>query len=316
MSKVVIVNIILILGLGAAGYATYQRINETAVATQRFVDTERLRADYLEQIPFLRAVPDEHAYQEQLRPFFREYFSQVDELVKRHGLNSDFDDYLISLKRREQAKGGAETAAAIPDLVAGRFLYEEARKVFGPLRDGAYAPALTASDHGMRLDVLPAEVQDEPGGKIVFPVVLWGAQTELREDHATHTQKRVALVGFDAVWKLRDAAGKQVGEMRMADPAARLDYPERYIPFFPPQVVLGQYRIDRVPANVETMELAIDVTTRSSWGSSQPVSFHMKMPVKREWKLAPGEVWEGAEVTERPSEEINPPKPAPASAKK
>src|SRR3712207_8500574 len=64
-------------------------------------------------------------------------------------------------------------------------------------RSGRYVPELTATQRGLRLDVI--SIEQRADGQIVFPVVLWGAQRELREDkrseeHTSELQSRQYLV--------------------------------------------------------------------------------------------------------------------------
>ncbi len=300
MRKSSVVYAIVTVGVLAAALVTYQRVSATTSAVQRSLDMEKLKRGYLERVGWMREGSDAQKFQSDVKLFLASYFADVDALVKKHALNPKFDDYL---RAREQS---AEKAAPVADPAVGRAAFDRVSQTFQAMKEGRYTPLLTATDQGLRLDVVSGDLRSEAGGQVVFPIVLWGAQTEIHEDRASRTQKAVALVSMDATWKLFDAAGKLKGEIHVGNPSLRIDYPERFIPLFPPQMVLGEYRIDRVPAEAETMEMAVDVTARASWGSVRKSSFSWKVPVKREWKLAPGEAWQGAMVTERSEDEINP----------
>jgi hypothetical protein len=301
MRKAGVVYAILIVGILASSITIYQRVSETAAESRRNLDAEKLKNQYLERVAWMRANPEERSYQEDLRPFFRDYFAQVDEHVKRYQLNAKFDDYLTAVARRASQEDKKDVDTTTPKMI-----FERVSQTFTLLKEGRYAPFLTATDRGFRMDIVSDEVRKEGGGQVVFPVVLWGVQRELREDKSSRTQKMAAMAAFDAVWKLYDAKDKLIGEVRGGDPSSRVDYPERYIWAFPPQMMLGEYKIDRVPAEAEKAQLIVDVTLRASWGSTQHATFTYNFPVKREWKLAPGEAWQGATVSERSEEEINP----------
>ena len=46
---------------------------------ERDMAAQRIRADYLERVGWIRSNPDEKSYKEEVNPFFRAYFNQVDE---------------------------------------------------------------------------------------------------------------------------------------------------------------------------------------------------------------------------------------------
>ena len=313
-NKAGIVYLILLAGIFVSSYAIYMRVSETAAEARRAVDAEKLRNQYLERVGWMRTLPDAKTYQDELRPFLRDYFAQVDELVKKYNLNPHFDDFQQSLSKREAAEKSSGSASTDP--TPGKILYDRTALTFTQMHDGQYQPMSTATDKGLRLDIVSADLKREAGNQIVFSLVLWGAQREIREDKGNHTQKMVALVGFDAVWKIYDAKNKLIAEVHAGDPGTRVDNPERFIPVFPPQMLLAEYKMDRIPAEAERMDMTVDVSARASWGSSQHATFNYSMPVAREWKLAPGEVWQGAQESERPQEEIDAKTKPQPSAKK
>ena len=86
----------------------------------------------------------------------------------------------------------------------------------------------------------------------------------------------------------------------------KVDFPERFIQEFPPQIVLGYYPVDRIPAEVKKIEMIFTVASRSPFGGEALGSYRWQLEAPADWKLAPGEKWEGAEESVRPAEEIDP----------
>ena len=135
--------------------------------------------------------------------------------------------------------------------------------------------------------------------------MLWGAQREVREND--QGQKRVLTwADFATTFRLLDDKGKLYGEMSTGNPGMRNDFPERLIAEFPPQTVLGQYELEPVPASVSVMEMLIAVRSHSPTGGDINAQYSWKIPVPDDWKLKAGETWEGATVTTRTEEEIDP----------
>jgi hypothetical protein len=144
--------------------------------------------------------------------------------------------------------------------------------------------------------------------QVRLQLALWGAQRALKDEGKV--RKMMTSASFDTVWKLTDAKGKLLGEMRGSDPAMKVDFPERYIPQFPPQMVLGHYDLDQMPSDVAKMEMTINVSSHSASGGNVTATYVWKLDVPSDWKLGAGQTWEGATQEERPEEEIDPAKSA------
>ncbi|HZN93537.1 MAG TPA: hypothetical protein VFB81_12575, partial [Myxococcales bacterium] len=86
------------------------------------------------------------------------------------------------------------------------------------------------------------------------------------------------------------------------DLSGKVDWPERYIAEFPPQMILGHYDLDLLPAEVKNMEITFKVSSRASTGGEAVANFVWKLETPGEWKLKPGEKWEGASETTAPME--------------
>lgn len=281
---------VLVLGLGGAAYLIGKNASQEKAQSDEARDLAELRNDYLEQVGWIRSDPDEQSYRSEVKTFLGNYFKAVDAHVARFHGNPKFDDYLTELQSR--------TGANPNELAQFKGNYEAVKALFDKMRDGKYSPVWTATDKGMRLDVLSDEVE---GDKIRFALVLWGAQRQMHhEDRQTGGQvlKMVTSAAFNTSWKLYDAKGKVYGEMNGTDPSGKIDYPERYISYFPPQVVFGHYDIDRIPANVAKMDITFGVTSSAISGGTAVASFVWKLDsIPPEWKLASGQEWKGATET-------------------
>lgn len=272
--------------------------------TARELNVARIRGDFLERAAWLRNIPEQKAYTDENQTFLRWYFKEVTEHLNKHGGNRDFDDYLKELETRS-AKSNKEDGKAEEK----KAVYEYTRKVFDSFKKADYAPWWTATDKGIRFDIVTADsVRIGGEEKIHMPIVVWGLPREERTDDKGI--KRVTVgASFRFNWKLFDEKGKLLGEMPgEGGPDSRVDWPDRYVKFFPPMVVIGHYDIDKLPAEVKTVEIEWSISARTPTGGDINVTFPWKGEVPAAWKLGAGEGWKGAQESVRPEEEINPQK--------
>ncbi|WP_434389819.1 hypothetical protein [Melittangium boletus] len=291
---------LVIVGAIFAAVMTSRAAGARATEAQREAGLTHVQKDYLERVGWMRINPDEAAYRQELPPFFKKYFEQVSAHQDRFKLGKDFDAYLTELAARGDKDERAEDRKAF---------YTYTRRVFDLMREGKYKPLWTATDKGMRLDVVDAElvkVLDKP--QVRLRLVLWGAQREEKTDGKM--KKMMTSASFNTHWKLTDERGKLIGEMNADDPAMKVDFPERFIAEFPPQMVLGHYDMDLMPNEVKKMEIAFQVSSRAASGGDATAKYLWKLDVPSDWRLGAGEKWEGATVSERPEEEIDPAKAA------
>ncbi len=273
---------------------------------ERDLNLARVQREYLERVGWIRSIPEEKAYKEEVTTFLRWYFREIGDHVARSRGNPKFNDYLTELSKRvESQKEYAERKA----------YFDYTKRVFDELRSGSYSPLFTAADKGMRLDITSASVQAQGDkSQLKLEIVLWGAQRALRDEStmangitASIKKKMVTSASFTSTWKLYDGHGKLIGEMTaQGDPTMKVDYPEKYIPEFPPQMVVGYYALDLIPAEVAKIDLLFNVVSRSPSGGDATANFQWKIDAPSEWKLRPGEKWAGAEEAVRPEEEIDP----------
>lgn len=293
--------LVLIAGVLVASVMFYRRLSAQAREAEREAEFAQIQKNYLERVGWMRTNPDDKGYREEVGPFFKGYFEQITAHQNRFGGNKEFDAYLQELERK--AESGKDERAG--DRKA---YYEYTRKVFDSFRNGRYQPVWTATDKGMRLDVVSSDVVMVLGQpQVRLQLALWGAQRELKEDGKV--KKMVTSAAFDTSWKLTDAKGKLIGEMKGTDPAMKVDFPERYIAEFPPQMVLGHYDMDLVPSEVSKMDITFRVSSRAASGGTATATYVWKVDsVPSDWKLGAGMKWEGATEETRPEEEIDPSK--------
>lgn len=281
---------LVVIVLGAATYKISTNASRAQAQADEARDLSDLRNGYLEEVGFVRSEPDDQAYRADVKGFFASYFKAVDAHLAKFNGNTKFDDYLTELSSRSGMNEGEHAQY--------KNNYESVKALFDRMREGRYNPVWTATDKGMRLDVLSDEVE---GDKIRFVLVLWGAQRQMHEEDRPGGGKVLKMVtssSFNTSWKLYDAKGKTFGEMSGADPAGKIDYPERYISLFPPQIVFGHYDIDKIPAKVAKMDITFNVASSAPSGGTALASYVWKLDsIPPDWKLASGEAWKGATET-------------------
>lgn len=296
---VIVATIAVIIGI----YMASARYTELKTKSEREIAELKLKSNYLEKVGWIRTNPDPKTYKDEISTFLRSYFKEVTDHINKFGGNRDFDDYLEELEARAS---NAKKPVATERVDEKKQTYEYVRKSFDMLRAGNYAPFWTATDKGIRLDIVStSSVQSGGEEKTRYQLVIWGVPREERSDDRG-TKKVTASASFNITWKLWDEKGKLMGEMSASgDPTNRIDWPERYVKFFPPMVMLGHYDVDLFPAEAKTVEILFNISSRSSSGGDIQANYNWKLDVPAEWKLKAGQAWKGAQESVRSEEEIN-----------
>lgn len=289
--------IILVVGILGGTYAGYRKYNDKVVEADSTASFDRIQKDYLERVAWIRSNPDDKAYRDEVGTFMRWYFKETQAHKNRFGGSEEA--YLEELDLRSARMSDKE-------ITDRKKVYESVKAVYDSFKSGSYNPIFTATDDGMRLDIVSADVKMVGGeSKIQLPIVFWGAQRELRDDGKL--KRMITSAGFNMTWRLFDAKGKLLGEMSASgDPNNKVDFPERYIKDFPAQIILGSYEIDLLPAEVARIEAEFTVNSRASSGGEARGTYTWKLDTPNEWKLKEGETWKGAEEDVRPMDEIDP----------
>lgn len=286
---------------------TMRKWEDKSTETKREASAAKLRAEYLERVSWIRSIPEQKAYTSEVGTFLRWYFKGVNEHVNEFRLNRNFDDYLVELDEKGGRKSSEYESPTKDRSSEKKAAYDATRKLFDTFKDGSYSPWWTSTSNGIRLDIVSA---DSRGDQIHMPVVAWGLPREERVDDKKI--RRVVTNGnFKFTWKLFDEKGKLIAEMPgEGGPNDRVDWPERYIKFFPPMVVFGTFDFDKLPPEAKTAEIAWTISARSPSGGDMMGSYLWKGEIPADWKLAAGETWKGAQESIRPEEEIDPSKQA------
>jgi len=302
--------IVAIIGVGASIVWTMRRFDQKAAEASREKNEQRLKIEYMERAAWVRSTPDEKGYRDEIGNLFNWYFKELTEHQNRFNLNRKNDDYLQELEERGKKTVATKYEEGTRDKTEEkRAVYEYTRKVFDQFTGRTYSPYWTATDKGIRLDIVSADTRRIDGEeKIHLPVVLWGFPRDERTDE--HGVKRVtSSAAFRFNWRLLDEKGKLIAEIPgEGGPNKRVDWPERYVKFFPQGALLGEYDIDKLPQQAKTAEIAFTVTGRSPTGGEINLSYLWKLDVPAAWKLGAGETWKNATESVRPEDEIDPSK--------
>jgi hypothetical protein len=181
---------------------------------------------------------------------------------------------------------------------------------------GGYAPVLSASEQGMRLDLLsirPAEHPQSRARALRVDFALWGAPRRFERESAAasggaRAQARVVVpVAFrQLAFRFVDAAGKTYGESSGAgDPYLALRDPDRFGDALPPGIIFGTWWFDPFPREAARVEMTVAVQAQGTSSAVLSPTFRWDVPVPEEWKLRPGEVFH-SETREAPPEAAPP----------
>src|SRR5450755_1039001 len=221
--------LLVVVGFCAVGVVGWRRTEAQTLLLQRELAASRLRADALERLGWIRSIPEQKQYQEEVEAFFKWYFEGVDAYRKRFNLSPGFDDYLVELEQRKVQEKEMENLPTLPDgrraavpasrTVDRKAFFDAEKGLFDRMHTGRYVPLFSGTDKGMRLDVVGADVS-AAGGKphVRLPLVLWGAQRYTKEDERTGKKRVMTSADISASFRLLDSTGKLVAEMTAGAP--------------------------------------------------------------------------------------------------
>jgi hypothetical protein len=225
-------------------------------------------------------------------------------------------DSFAALKERHPGAQASERPASSSEKKGDEAEFRHyAQERLDALRAG-YAPVLSASEQGMRLDLLslrPAEHPQSRARALRVDFALWGAPRRLERESTgasggARGQARVAVPVAFRQFALRfvDAAGKTYGESSgPGDPYLALRDPDRFADALPPGIIFGTWWLDPFPREAARVEITVAVQAQGTSSAALSPSFRWDVPVAEEWKLRPGEVFH-AETREAPPEAAPP----------
>lgn len=261
----------------------------------------RLKREFDERAALLRALPAEAApeWREEANALLRGFFQGLSELRNRYPRAPAPPSALEAAEADRKGELPAKDREVIEDFQK----YADARVAL--LKDGAYAPLASTPGGGLRLDVLAIEPGASPAGApgLRIDFALWGAPRLVERERTgsrtvSKTSVPLALKGLQ--FRFLDGGGKVYGEMNgPGEPYQKLVDPERFVPDFPPGILMGTWWVELLPREAVTTELRLDLDVRHPSGAARPVSLLVQLPVQERWRIPPGTSYQ-AEVREAP----------------
>ena len=260
------------------------------------------RIDTARQVAIVVQSPeDKIGYDRQ--QFVRKHLELVDAAFKKHPKQKKEDKFILDLE--EKAKKGEKDKAKTAEF---RERYDYVKKIWTEkLKDGSYKPVLSAQDHGVRIDVLDMKQSNDGGQQgIRMDVLIWGA---MKEQFTAGGLEIQSIVELDELEKSGKNKGKpKQGIVKVngsALPYVLVDEPWKWIPEWPPGVMVGYYvGLPLFHPKAAKYNFTLDFTQRTQGGSIIPISIKWKdLTVDPAVRGAPGSQWD-AEVGEASDEEL------------
>jgi hypothetical protein len=180
------------------------------------------------------------------------------------------------------------------------------------LRAG-YAPALSAVDQGLRLDVLAFRAGEHPETHeraLRIDFALWGAPRRIDPESGGPAERQALRLSVPVsfgqlAFRFVDSGGKTYGEMSgSGEPYLSLKDPERFSGELPPGIILGTWWVEPFPREAVRVEMSVALQARGMTSAALAPVFRFELPVPEEWKLRPGESF-------RAETRVAPPEPSP-----
>jgi hypothetical protein len=177
------------------------------------------------------------------------------------------------------------------------------------LRAG-YAPAFSAVDQGLRMDVLGIRGGEHPETHeraLRVDFALWGAPRRLDREQAIAGDRQTFRISVPVsfrqlAFRFLDASGKTYGEMTgSGEPYLVVKDPERFSTELPPGIVLGTWWVEPFPREATRVEMSVAVQAQGMTAALLAPAFRWELAVPEEWKLRTGETFR-AEAREAPPE--------------
>lgn len=291
-----------VIGGAVLGGALYGFSAHNAQVSRLDLEGRRahLRSAYVERMSYAYSLPDNDRYRDELASATRWYEAELKDLYNQHP----------EAAKAAEADAAAKPAASAEKAALGKEYADVTKGFHDLLKSGKYAPVYSVPTMGVRLDLLGMRRETYEGkSRIRIDAVLWGAprrETVTKQEGGKSATAKVNLdfafkrLGFEFV----DAKQKLLGGGETGAPTFLVDYPERFIPDFPPQAALAVWYVDPFPAGAVTLNLKIDGELRSPAGAPIPVALGMGFPARDELKVQAGEKFEGEERL-MPEEELD-----------
>jgi hypothetical protein len=267
------------------------RVSTANDAAAYRLELEALRREMTERCTVARGASGT-AGAEEARAVMRWWFDSAAALRNRHPKPASAAVQAAQAMGAAKEKGKDETAA----------FERYAAERLEALRAG-YAPSLSGSDSGLRLDVLgvqPGEHPETHERALRIDFALWGVPRRLESEAGAGEGSRasirvvVPLAWRQLAFRFLDASGKTWGEMSgLGDPYLQLRDPERFSPELPPGIVLGTWWVERFPREAARVEVTISPQVQGMTAAALAPTFRWELEVPEAWRLGPGEQFRG-----------------------
>lgn len=297
MSKIIVAILLggaLVAGvIGAVGAH-----NDEVARLQLEADRQRLRAEFVERSGAINAASDLDRHREELATLVKWYDSGLATIYNQFPGLHDPDAPMKEL----QAQVAAGKLKA-EDLATRKEFYDETKSLYDSIEKGHYEALATTVLEGIRIDILGIKRATYEGkSRLRMDVVLWGAprrqvatKIEQGRDARTKPELDFAFHGLDM--EFIDEDETLLGGGNAGGPSMLIDYPEHWIPDFPPQVALAIWYFDPFPAGTKTLDLKMNAEVKSPTASAFPITNEWKLVAQPDWLIRPGEKFEGEERT-------------------
>ncbi len=279
--------------------------NEQMNRLQYEAGRNKLRAEFVERMGVINSASNLDRHREEQALLIKWYDAQIADLANQF---PGFHDNDGPMKEMQAAVAAGKLKTE--DLASRKEWYDEAKNLYDTLEKGHYEPMLTTVQEGVRIDLLSLKRATYEGKSwLRMDVAAWGAPrhevvTTLKQGQETHAKMQLDF-GFHAVdFEFVDEKQKLIGGFSAHAPTLTIDYPERWIPDFPPQVALMIWYLDPFPENTASIDLKLAGEVRSPTNPAFPFTQDWKLKPQADWLLRPGEKFEGEERV-MPKEELD-----------
>lgn len=288
--------------------------NDTVARLEFEKGHEALRSAYVERAGWMRSIANEDRYRDELVSLNKWYDASLADLHNRFPGRFVED---APLKELEAQKAAGQLKAEDFNLKKEFF---DLTKTFSDLiASGRYSPVLTSVSNGVRLDVVGVKREPHEGRQALrVDVVAWGAprrEISQRSDSGKSVTSRMQLdfalkelnLEFTTMEQPKNPKAqpeeKLYGEFKAGAPTMTVEYPERWLPAFPPQAALMTYWIEPMPREATSVTWKLSGEVRSPSGGPLPFVAEWKVTPQADWQLKEGEKFE-AEERVMPEEEM------------
>jgi hypothetical protein len=279
--------------LAAAGMFSALRSRGEAAAAQ--LERAQLKREFVERAGVGRAIPVDRIdeWRDEAAALFRWYLEQLAAIRNRHPSVPPAPSGAAAAAEERKGKLNEKEKASYDEwqkLADGRFAL---------LKEARYAPLFTSTAEGMRLDLLATQTGQHPAGGgpgLRIDFALWGVPRRVEKDKqgdVTTTRVLLPAVFRRIAFRMLDEKGKLYGEMNgPGEPFQKLVDPERWVEDFPPGVVFGSWWVDLLPREAMITEMELELALRGANGNERTALFKFTIPVREEWRLAPGAAYQ------------------------